>query len=141
MNIYVATSFQNIPEARAVMDLLVRAGHTITHDWTHEHVDTTWSKERQETYFQTCGRNDFEGVLRADAVVLVNHTLARDAMTEFGIALGLAKPVFVLYPDRRPSVFFHRAFLFTGLGDFLETLTKIDGEMCRARSALLREEL
>lgn len=127
MKIYVATSFQNIPEARDVMAALKAAGHSITFDWTHEKIDPAWDVARQERYFQTCGQNDFQGVSDADAVVLVNHTLARDAMAEFGIALGMGKPVLVLYPERRASVFFHRASLCATLEDAVTRLSILEG--------------
>lgn len=125
MNVYVASSFKNIPEAREVMDGLQAAGHRIVHDWTRESVDPSWTPKVQDAYLQNCGGDDFKGVLRADAVVLVNHPEARDAMTEFGIALGAGKTVFVLYPERRTSVFFHRAILCKS---FTELLRAMDSE-------------
>lgn len=122
MKIYVATSFQNIFEARAVMDLLKREGHTITHDWTQEQVNPDWPQAQQDAYLQRCGATDFDGVVSADALVLINHKASRDAMAEFGVALGLSKAVYVLYPERRTSVFFHRASLFASLPALLDEL-------------------
>jgi hypothetical protein len=57
-------------------------------------------------------------------VVLINHDLLRDAMCEMGIALGSGKPVFVLYPDRRTSVFFHRTETFQEMVALLERLRR-----------------
>jgi hypothetical protein len=122
MRVYVATSFKNIPEARAVMKALTEAGHTVTHDWTLEQVDPSWAPERQAAYLQECGAADYEGVRRADALVLLNHAESRDAMTEFGIALGAGIPAFVCRADRRMSVFFHRAY-----------------RLCNSTAELLRE--
>jgi hypothetical protein len=107
--LYVATSFSNIPEARDVMSILREVGHDITWDWTGEALDPSWPKSQQDAYLQQCGARDYQGVVDADALVLINHDKARDAMAEFGVALGLGRPVFVLYPERRSSVFFHRA--------------------------------
>lgn len=122
MKLYIATSFLNILEARAVMMSLRQAGHTITHDWTRESVDPTWPADRQDAYLQRCGSEDYAGVLAADAVVLVNHAASRDAMVEFGVALGQRLPVYVLYPERRGSVFFHRAHLCADLPDLIVRL-------------------
>jgi hypothetical protein len=122
VKVYVATSFQNIPEARAVMQALQEAGHTITHDWTREKIDPAWSQERQEQYLQQCGSRDFDGVERADVLVLINHSASRDAMAEFGMALGRDQLVYVLYPDRRTSVFFHKARLCSSVPQLLNQL-------------------
>lgn len=138
MKVYVATSFSNITEARAVMAALEKDGHEITHDWTKEAIDPSWSAERQATYLQTCGAKDFEGVENADVLVLVNHALARDAMTEFGIAMGLRKPVCVLYPERRTSVFFHRAIKCPTLADLTFWLHYSDPEKTDPGSGFLR---
>lgn len=123
MKIYVATSFKNIPEARQVMAALRKAGHEISHDWTNEAVDQAWPLARRLAYLRKCGSADYAGVQAADAVVLINHDLARDAMVEFGLALGMSKPVFLLYPERRTSVFFHfaKAWCFS-VNDLLAAL-------------------
>lgn len=122
MNIYVATAFPNLPEARGVMACLRDHGHTISHDWTGERIDPSWPLERQHAYLQECGAADLRGVLNADALVLVNHELSRDAMTEFGVAIGVGIPVYVLYPDRRASVFFHKAHLCSSVPALLQAL-------------------
>lgn len=109
MRVYVATSFKNIPEARAVMHALLMAGHEITHDWTDKCIDPSWPLEQQHAYMQECGAADWQGVESADALVFINHPECRDAMAEMGAALAMGKPVLALYPARRPSVFFHRA--------------------------------
>jgi hypothetical protein len=122
MKVYVATAFPNREEAKAVMHALRAAGHVITHDWTGEAIDPAWPVERQEAYLRACGTADFEGVAEADALVLVNHQASRDAMAEFGMALGLGTPVFVLYPERRSSVFFHYAVPVGSVPELLEQL-------------------
>ncbi|GAC1590836.1 MAG: hypothetical protein NVS3B25_09660 [Hymenobacter sp.] len=122
MRLYVASAFANKPEVIATMEALRMAGHEVSHDWTTEQVDLEWAADRTDAYLQQCGADDFRGVRYADALVLVNHEHARDAMTEFGIALGRGTPVYVLYPERRTSVFFHRAQLCWGLGDLIRRL-------------------
>lgn len=122
MRIYVASSFLNIPEVRAVMDTLQRAGHSITWDWTNDCLQGDWTPEQQDAYLQVSGSKDFNGVCAADVLVLVNHPQARDAMTEMGIALGMGTAVFVLYPERRNSVFFHRATLCRSIPELMGVL-------------------
>lgn len=108
MRVYVATSFKNIPEARAAQQALREAGHEITHDWTTKALDPAWPEWKREDYLRTCGDEDLAGVLSADVFVLINHEALRDGMAEFGVALGRGIPIVVVFPDRRSSVFFHR---------------------------------
>lgn len=109
MKVYVASSFLNIEETRKVMAYLTSLGHEITHDWTTKAVDKSWPLDRQAAYLQACGGEDYIGVKMADCLVLVNHEKCRDAMAEFGLAMGMRKKIIVLFPSRRESVFFHLA--------------------------------
>lgn len=122
MKVYVASAFGNREEVKQVMAALRILGHKITHDWTNEAIDPAWPREQQETYLQDCGASDLAGVLAADVLVLVNHQDCRDAMTEFGIAIGVRAKTYVLYPERRNSVFFHRAVLCSSIPELLGEL-------------------
>lgn len=87
MDVYVASKFEEQERVRAVMKILTAAGHTITHDWTHE------------TQFGTAAAvRDFEGVRMSDALVLVleKDLPYRGAWTELGIALAYGIPVYVI---------------------------------------------
>lgn len=106
MKIYVASAFANKDEAREVMAILRAIGHEITHDWTEKELDTSWPKYTQDNYLLECGVRDWEGVMSADALVLVNHEKCRDAMAEFGMAIGAGKPAIVYHSERRGSVFY-----------------------------------
>ncbi len=128
MRVYVATAFANLDEARDVMSALRAAGHTITYDWTRDLADPSQTPAQQYAHLQACGANDFRGVVAAQAVLLINHQEARDAMVEFGIALGLRTPVWVLYPFRRPSVFFHQAALYHTLADVIDRARRSDNK-------------
>lgn len=119
MRVYVASAFGNLAEAREVMAALRAAGHVITHDWTQDRLEPDWTPEQKDAYLQNSGRKDFEGVCTANALVLVNHADCRDSMTEFGIALGLYTPVYVLHRERRASVFFHRATHVSSIAELL----------------------
>lgn len=124
MKLYVASAFGNLLEARAIMEVLRAVGHEITCDWTTEQLDTNWPKEKQEAYLQECGARDYQGVMGAGAVILLNHKDCRDSMTEFGLALGAKIPALVLYPHRRASVFFHRATPIASIGELIDTLAR-----------------
>lgn len=104
------------------MAALIEAGHLITFDWTQESLDPAWPQDQQDAYLQECGARDYIGVRSAQVVVLVNHAASRDAMTEFGIALGKGTPAYVLYPERRSSVFFHLAVLCADLPELIHAL-------------------
>lgn len=106
MKIYVATAFGNKAEAQELMKILRALQHEITHDWTNETLDPSLSKEQQTEFLYKCGEADARGVFAADLLVLINHPECNDAKTEFGMAIGAGKPVVVLHPGRRGSVFF-----------------------------------
>jgi len=107
MKFYIASSMNNKAEVREVMSILIALGHQISHDWTDHEVDRQQSEQEQRTFLERCGFDDYEGVLKADAVILVNHAECHDSMAEFGMAVGANKPVCVYHPSRRFSVFFH----------------------------------
>jgi hypothetical protein len=109
MLIYVASSYRNISEVREVQKICRDMGHEITVDWTQEIVDPEWPVAEKEAYLQDCGTRDYYGVMEADLVILINHEKARDAMVEWGLAMGAGVTNIVMYPERRHSVFWHLA--------------------------------
>ena len=86
MRLYVAAKWEDRPNARRWMDMLERAGHTITYDWTHAEQ---MSREQAE--------KDRDGVLSADAVVVVAERDLRYCGTvcEMGMALAKGIPVYL----------------------------------------------
>lgn len=126
--IYVASAFANRPEAREVQAALRAAGHTITWDWTQE--DASHLQRGSPEFFaflEKCGEADFKGVMGADAVVVVAHPEMSDTKAEMGIALGAGIPVFVLYPERRHSVFYGRVVRIRSLEDLIDSLRSSPG--------------
>lgn len=103
MNIYVASSWKNQAEVKAMMAKLTAAGHLITHDWTREEATPAFlsNQEVRNEY----GWRDFQGVLDADAVVVLAHPEARDTRFEMGAAVGMQKPVVVVDPSKWDTVF------------------------------------
>jgi hypothetical protein len=86
MRIYVASKFEN-PRAPIVAAQLEAAGHVITYKW--------WGCSN---FVQAQALLDFEGVLSADALVLVveNDYRYSGALTEFGMALARGIPVYIM---------------------------------------------
>jgi len=106
MKVYVATKLEEKERARAVMAELRAMGHTITYDWT------TNDQVNQEQ-----AMNDFEGVLEADALVLIAE---RDlpycgTLVEFGMALALNIPVYVLGNALDRCIFMRLPEIYDGL--------------------------
>lgn len=90
MRIYVAGKYSPATNARVreIHAMLIAAGHTITHDWTADSEVST-----------TQAMNDLNGVLTADAFVLVaeSHDVVYcGAVAELGMALAIGLPVYVL---------------------------------------------
>jgi hypothetical protein len=109
MKIYVASSYRNIAETREVIAALRSDGHEITHDWTERGLEKAGLVEgttEADTFLEECGREDFIGVQACEALVLLAHPECRDALVEFGMALGMGKFVVVVNPERRRSVFY-----------------------------------
>jgi hypothetical protein len=109
MRLYVAGSFRDTANVRDVMKALKLAGHVISHDWTEKEALECGYQEgtpEHQAFLYACGREDLEGVRSAEGLVLVGHELCRDAMAEFGMALGFGLPCWVLWPERRRSVFY-----------------------------------
>jgi len=119
MKVYVAGSSKSILGPTIWMGHLRKAGHEITFDWT---TDVIADKKDAE-----CAVNDVNGVLTADAIIMVLdgvHT-QRGTYVEMGIALGAGKPVY-LYEDKAhsDSVFmFHPLVqIITSVEDLLEKI-------------------
>lgn len=106
MKIYVASKFENKPAVRTAMVLLQSAGHSITHDWT-VHEDGERGGEELLAFFRLCAQQDFDGVVNADAILVLNHELGKGMFTEMGIAQALGKPVVVVDISRSNNIFFY----------------------------------
>lgn len=103
---YVATAFCNREQAREAMAQIQAAGHIITHDWTNECAPLGADEAATWAYLEQCGRDDYEGVLSADVLILLAHPEMRDSRAEMGLALGHGIPVMVVDAWRCHSVFY-----------------------------------
>jgi hypothetical protein len=95
MRIYIASSFLNKENVRIARDLCVSAGHTITFDWTSEDAGERTGLELAN-YLSNAALKDYNGARTADVLIVLHDDRGRGMATEFGIALGLGIPVFIV---------------------------------------------
>ncbi len=87
MKIYVAGKFEQKPRIRSLMMALEKRGHTITHDWTKEDA-TGKTGDELDAYLDRCAQADVDGVLTADALVILPHPQGKGLYVELGLALS-----------------------------------------------------
>ena len=104
MRVYVAAKSEEAPRARALMTALESRGHVVTHDWTRESAEGLDGPARIE-YLRRCAFADVEGVVSADALVIICHPKGSGQYTELGIAIGLGKPIIVMDRARSSNIF------------------------------------
>ena len=104
MRIYLAAPWLRRHEVPAVAAQLEAAGHTITERWW-EHPDVNSGGPDAHPELERQAFADFEGVVRADALVLLNLATSEGKAVETGVALALVKPVVVV--GERSNVFHH----------------------------------
>lgn len=107
MKVYCAAKFEEKTKVREVFKTLEAAGHTPTHDWTHEDLGDR-TGQVAEAYLAQCGIDDVLGVQRADAVILFHHPQLYGGMVELGMAIALDKLVILVKGEGgRDTPFFH----------------------------------
>ena len=111
MNVYVASSFLNKPEVKETQALLIAAGHTISHDWTPDEAPGVRGSDEWNRYLWQSGRRDYDGIRKSDCIVILNDIRGRDMLTEFGMFLGMGRPIFFVrgdaFLDQFVTVFLH----------------------------------
>ena len=107
MKVYFSTTSRDLDKARALMQRIRDAGHTITFDWTEgidfeEHMSGAELSARAEA--------DIEGVRQADIVAVYMQPKMERKMTgaaiEIGAAYALHTPVAVIEEGARFAHFF-----------------------------------
>ena len=96
MKVYVASKFENQAAVKQTMELLRRAGHTITHDWTREDASGIYDPNERDAYLAKCAAADVDGVLDADAMILLHRPEMRGAYIELGVAITHGVRVYVV---------------------------------------------
>lgn len=95
MMVYVATKAENYPVARAFMFALRGSGHQISHDWTTQ-VEALGAGPKGPNVRRRCAEEDLQGVRECDLFVLIMYKGMVGALIEYGAALALGKPVFIV---------------------------------------------
>ena len=92
--IYVAASFEQKDEVKALHKQLQAAGHTITVDWTtHKEIVSLESEEEREALKRQYATEDTNGIISASVyVLLLGSRKSTGAHIELGIALGAQIP-------------------------------------------------
>ena len=92
MKFYIASGFANIATVRHASDLLRRAGHVQTYDWTQNDraidIDT----------LRKIGTVEFEAILACDVLLLILPA-GKGSHTELGIALAAGKQIYIYAAD------------------------------------------
>lgn len=127
MRIYVAARWLCKPQARTVMDALKDRGHHITYDWTV--VPDGANHELEAVH---C----LDGVVDADAVVVLPHETGQGLYSELGVALALSKPVVCLAPTyevrdggKYPCIFLSHP-LVRKVGTLAEVVGALESDKC-----------
>ena len=94
MKFYISSSLQNVGRVRALSRRLKAAGWEQSYDWT---VHCT-GQEIDLDALRSIGEAEFEGVRRADAVIVLTPQ-GRGTHAELGMALALGKRVYLCHDD------------------------------------------
>jgi len=101
MKIYVAGKFTSPLEIHAVQANCQNNGHTITYDWTTNHIPLNSDLDTVRRLRRIAATADLEGVNQADIVLALfaDPSYAyRGTFTELGFALAQGKRVFAVCP-------------------------------------------
>lgn len=107
LNIYVGATFSRYEEARAIMDALTNAGHTITHDWTrtrafgddgHPLPGSAGGYDLDPEDGAAHARDDVEAVKRADALLMLASEPSCGWPIETGIGIACDKRIAIVDP-------------------------------------------
>lgn len=133
--IYLATGLQNQDNYRAAREVIMKAGHEITYDWT---LGFTERFDRTVQYLEDTSKEEVKGVLSADLVVAMLPG-GRGTHAELGMAIAKEIPVIFYSPKSAlmmPTIetcafYWHPGVLkCTGpFGAFLENLPRMIPEV------------
>jgi hypothetical protein len=109
--VYIAASFEQTDDVKALYKKLRDAGHVISADWTiHKEIASISSKEERQALKSQYVIEDSEGVSSASVfALLIGPRKSTGAHIEFGIALGAKVPLIILIgqPDEYQLFYCH----------------------------------
>jgi len=120
MRLYIAAKTHDYPRAREIMKVARGLGHEVTQDWTvaverhgvEQEQEPPTDEQRQEY-----AMNDLRGVANAQQYVGLWHPNLKGTWIEFGIAVGLAIPIWMVGV---PDEWHHLVFLHLPLVTLVE---------------------
>lgn len=124
-SIYIAGRYSRRNEFRQVRDKLIKRGYCITSNWLNENepLQSQMGQKSSGWYYDTQAV-DLLDIFRANAVLFFSEdplvgTPRGGRHVEFGYALGLLKPIYVIGP--KENVFHYNPLVvhFDSLEDFL----------------------
>lgn len=107
--VYIAASFEQKADVKALYERLEKAGHTITADWTvHKEIVSLKSREERKALKNQYVIEDTEGVKSASVFALIiGSRKSTGAHIELGIALGAKVPRIILIGKPSESQLFY----------------------------------
>ncbi|WP_042147778.1 nucleoside 2-deoxyribosyltransferase [Paucisalibacillus sp. EB02] len=93
MKFYIASGLDNKEKVQLVRDKLIKAGHTITYDWTKNNRASTEEELRE------IGIQERNAVLDCD-IILVLLPGGKGTHTELGMAIGFEKRIHLYSRER-----------------------------------------
>jgi hypothetical protein len=136
MKLFVTGKAGEESVARSAMQSLKRAGHEITFDWTSiphlKPYTENVAASRKTAVLET------QGVMDAEAVVLLAHEKGIGMYVELGMAIAWRKPVFVI-GDMTPTMFLFHPLVkrVKDVTEVMDHLDKLKDEKQNSRSSLL----
>lgn len=137
MRVFVSAQLADADRARQLYRRLVRAGHTITHDWTRTDTIRGGYSEHSAEAGRRAAR-DIIGVLQADAYVILtdNQDCGKGMYVELGAALaevlrGNLRHIAVVGRKNHESIFYYHPALshFASIDDYIEELDSVSSHV------------
>jgi len=110
MQVYLSTKLENVEGFNNAKNLLEKAGHKITHDWTKDST-AGLEGEKLNEYLRQCAATCVIGIYLSDVVIfLPTKEHMAGAFIELGIAIGLWKRVIIVDAfgeGKQQPIFYH----------------------------------
>ena len=127
--VYVAASFEQANDVKALYKKLRAAGHIITADWTvHQEIASMGSEKERQALKSQYVIEDTDGVTSSSVyALLLGPRKSTGAHIELGIALGAKVPLIVLIgnPDENQLFYSHSSVtIVPDVDTFMQLLAK-----------------
>ena len=110
MNVYLATKFQNVEGFHNAKNLLEKAGHKVTHDWTKDNTAGLEGEALTE-YLRQCAATCVIGIYMADVFIFMpTKEHMAGSFIELGLAIGMWKRVIIVDAfgeGKQEPIFYH----------------------------------